>query len=515
MVPELFQPNRLAGTMPYIVHLRNLFNEVKGAIGDAAHSNYDSLNRDNPNITPEQRRYEVRNATGDPGLHGAGGFGREFMSKIVPYGNVAMQEGGRVARALRENPIATPLGFLTHYGSLAAASAFTAMLAGPDAVRHLFDSNTDAQRSSEANFYIPSQPTNPIRLPIQINMRPAYSMMVQMFHDMLSLPSHSDNPDLAGKVMSTFADFFGKHVWQSTMNSTAKGISDATPPIMPAGTSDVSGLLTGKSIEVNPYNAYINANKPVSQMFSIPTSGDAHIPGQSGGTDPITGTSTGEMLQHVISDVFATAGKMFTEGGNQVAIQSKHGGGIEDALHNITQGYGMRARDSIPGLNTLWNTPDAASAHTPLSQRVQASLDVMRPTSTYKADVQYSGFTRKGGPALPVQETQNKVPTDPTMQAMYAVTSKFMTMLDSAKWSPMKELSDIRKEIQSLKNSPLSPETVRVQKNALVEKEQEANVKLMAQVHNLNTALSQIAGVPVDIQKVDFSKPITQFSRKQ
>jgi hypothetical protein len=511
MVPELFQPNRWGGTRPFFVHMKNLFNDVKGAVGDAAHSNFDALNRDNPNITAEQRKYEVRNATGDPSLHGSGRVAN-FMSTKVPFGNVAMQEGARVARAFNEEPLGATLGYLTHYGSLAAASVFTAMMAGPDAVRHLFDSNTDAQRSDSVPFYIPGQPTNPIRLPVQINMRPGVSMMLQMMYDMYGLASHDDNPELAGHVMAMLADFFGKHVTQSTMNATVKGLSDATPPIVPAGLAGANTLFNNRSLEINPYNAYINANKPLSEKFTYPVSGaNAHVPGHSGTVDPITGTATGEVLQQMLGDIFATFGKTILDVGNQTSLQK---GSLSDIIHNLTQGWGMRARDSIPGANTLWNTPDAASAHTPLAQRVQASLDVMRPTASFKSDVSYVGQTRKGGPMLPVPQGQEKVPTDPTMMNMYMVTSKTMTWLTSGKGSPLTEVSDIRKQINSLRNSPLSPETVRVQKNALIEKEQDANIKVMAQIHTLNGTLSQIAGVPVDIQKVDFSKGPEQFIRK-
>lgn len=513
MVPELFQANRWAGTAPFFVHMKNLFNDVKGAIGDAAHSNFDALNRDNPHITEFQRKYEVRNSTGDPSLHGSGGFAN-YMSKGVPFGNVAMQEGARVARSWNEAPFATALGYTAAYGPLMLASVYTAMLAGPEAVQHLFDRSTDAQRSGTIPFYIPSQPTNPIELPVQINMRAGISLGLQMAYDMLGLATHDTNPDLAGHVLGVLSAFFSKHVWQSTVNGVVKGVSDSIPPITPAGASAGNTLLNGRSLEVNAYNAYMNADKPINEKFTYATTGaNAHVPGLAGTLDPVTGTATGEMLQHVISDILATFGVTVLGAANQVSIQSKHDGTLGDVVHNVMQGYGMRARDSVMGANTLWGTPRTESAHTPLSQRVQASLDVMRPTQTYKGDLRYFGFTGAKGELLPVAPDQQKVPSDPTMLAMYSATSKYMNMLEMNPVSPMKEISNIRKEINSLANSPLAPEAVRVQKNALIEREQDANVKLMAQIHNLNGALSSIAGVPVDIQKVDWSKPATQFKR--
>jgi hypothetical protein len=508
-VPELFSANRFGGMAPTFIHLRNLFKEVTAAVGEAGHSNVDALNRDNPNMTGVQRRYEVRNITGDPALKGAASGTTTYMTKVVPFGNIAMQEGARVGRSFNEGATSHVMARVFHYGSLAAASALSAMLAGPDAVRHLFDSNTDEQRTANANLYTPGQPTNPIRVPIQINMRPGYSLMVQMMYDAFGMSSHSENPELASRAIDVLTDYFGHHVWQSTLNSELKGLSDSLPPIMPVGASAVNTGLDKKTLEVNLYNAVMNHNK--ESPFTFPISGEgSHVPGQTGMVDPITGSASGEVFMHMLSDVFASYGMTLISGAKQLSMQDHLG----DAVNNFVTDYGMRLRDSVPGANTLWMTPGKSSMHTPLVQRVQESLDVMRPTLGFKSDVSYVGTTRKGGPQLPVAPTQNKVPTDPTMMTMYAVTSKFMTLLESAKWSPLKEASDIRKQLLSLNNSPLNPEIVRMQSNELVQKEQEANSKILIQIHNLNNALTKIAGVSVDIRNVDFSKPVTQFKQR-
>lgn len=512
MVPELFMTNQLGGIGPTFVHLRNLFNDVRGAISESAHTNIFALNRDNPNITPEKLRHEVRAITGDPAVHGASRLANTY-SRSVPFGNVAIQEGARVARSLNEEPVGTMLGYMFHYGSLAAATAYTASLAGPDAVRHLFDSLTDHERSSEANLYVPGQPTNPIHVPIQINMRAPFALMVQMFHDYLSMPSHVDDPNIADTVQNAFHDFFSKHVWQSTLNADVKGQSDAIPPIMPSGANAAITTLSGHSVEPTAYNAYMHADQPIPKMVGYDVTGlnNARTPGLSpGAVDPVTGTVNGGIMQHVFSDIFATAGLAMTQALKEGAHVYKGEQSLGDAIGNMMQSSKMRVIESIPGASLLWNQEGKEAVQTPLQQRVEHTLDVMRPTASFMSDAKNLGYTRKGGPELPVKP-QGIVPTDPTMLELYATTGKYMQLLETNPKSPLKEVTDIRKELSSLNNAAMSPEGLRSLRNGYIEQMQKKYEDVMVVIHELNGELSTIVGRPVDVRSIQWSKGPEQF----
>lgn len=513
MVPELFRANSYGGALPTYVRLRNLFDEMRAAVGDAAHSNVASLNRGNPNFTPAQLKYEIRSLTGDPATHGAGSLAQTY-SKTVPFGNVAIQEVARVAQSMKNEPVATTLAWITHYGTLALASVYTAMLAGPEAVQHLFDMTTDHKHANEIGMYVPGHPTNPINLPVQIEMRAPIALAKQMLYDFLSLSSHADNPDWAGRVMDTMHDYFQHHVWQSTVDGTVAGVSTGIPPVMPSGFGPAITALTGQTADPNVFDAWMHRDKPISKMFSYDITGqnNARTPGQAAGkVDPVTGTVSGGVVQHILSDVFAVFGMAAYNAYQTTQNVMDHGGSLGDVLHNITQDYGMRVADSVPGGNLLWGIPDKLTSNTPLQQVVEQRMDAIRPMVSWKSDLKNVGYTRAKGQEL-LEKGDPNTPSDPTLLGMYAIAGKYAEMLESNPRSPLKDVQDIRKQLASLERSPLEPAKLRVLKNQLIEQMQDKYVVARGLLHDLDGQLSEIAGVPVDVRKVKWKEGMEQFA---
>jgi hypothetical protein len=511
MVPELYRMNEMAGAAPTYVRLRSLFDEMRSIIGEAAHANFFELNRDNPNITKHQLNYETRHITGDPGTRGAGAFARTYGA-AVPFGNVAMQEVGRVMRAMHEEPIGTTLGFLTHYGTLAAASVFTAMLAGPQAIQHLFDNTTDPQRSNAIRLYTPGQPENPIELPVQIMMRAPVNLLLQLLYDGFNMSKHGDDPNIAMQAQHTLADFFSHHIWQSTVNGMIAGLSSGIPPVMPVGASPALTALTGKSVQPDLYEGYMHADKPLTQMFSYDITGaNQRLPGQVGKVDPVTGTGNGIVFQHVLSDLMGVGGIAFYNLFKEITNATSHGDGLGHALSNVFEDYKMRMRDDVPGGNTLWNGEQKLPRATPLQQRTEQALDAMRPTTSWKGDIQNQGLTRKFGQPL-IAPIDPNVPADPTMRQMYATVGKYMTMLDTKPGSPLKQLSDARKQIDALGRTDLSPQMQRSMKNEYEREIQDRYANTLAIIHQMESKLSDIVGgASVDVRHIDWKKGVDQF----
>lgn len=513
LVPELFRMNDWGGAAPTVVKLRNLFDDMRGAIGDAAHANLYALNKDRAGITREALRNEVRQVTGDPGTRGANPAVRAYGS-AVPYGNIALQELSTVARRFSGDPLGTTTRFLTHYGGLAAAAVFTAMLAGPDAIQHLFDSTNDQERSKSFRFYVPGQPTTPIELPVMIMMRPAMNLMTQLMYDAFGLANHAQDGDTASKVEKFFAEFFDHHIMQSTVQGTLAGISGGLPPIVPAGFNAAAGALTGKTVDPTLYNAVTNYGKPVTSMFSRDVTGaNTNMPGEHGKVDPVTGSADGEWMQVVLSDILGVGGHVIWDTLKQYANAQSHNLPLSHVLDNFAAGYGQRVRDDVPGANLVWGSNIKQTGFTPLQQRVDDALDKMRTTTTWKGDLTQFGMTRKGGLPLPEPGSQ-QVPSDPTMRQMYVTTSIYMGILGNKPESPLKQISDLRKQMNSLERSPLSPDTVRGLKNDYIKQINDKYVQVQGVIHMLNTTLSQQAGAPVDIRRVNWSKGPEQFSAR-
>jgi hypothetical protein len=500
--------------MPTVVKLRNLFDEMRTVINDAGHNNYFALNKDNPRFTPAQIRAEVRNVTGNPETHGSEASARG-LSAAIPFHNIARQELAAVVSRFSTDPLGVTMRFMTHYGVLAAASVYTAMLAGPDAIKHLFDSTNDQERSKEFRFYVPGYPTTPITVPVMIEMRPAMNFMTQLLYDGFGLMNHERDGDLASRAQQFFSELFSKHVWKSTAYGTLAGVSGGLPPLMPAGGNAVMGPLTGHTADPTLYNTVVNWGKPIAQMFSRDVSGGrTSMPGAPHKVDPVTGSANGEILEHFFSDVLGVGGHVIYDTWRQYANAVSHNLPLSNVLDNFKAGYAQRLSDDLPGANLVWGNNIRQSAFTPLQQRVDDALDKMRPTLSYKSDLNSYGLTRsKFGLELPEAGSQ-QVPQDETMQDMYVTTAQTMAQLQKGHDSPLSTISDIRKQMNSLDRSPLSPDTVRGLRNDYIKQLNEQYEQVQAVIHDLNTDLSTMAGAPVDIRHINWSKGPEQFSAR-
>lgn len=505
-MPETFQVNSMRGKVQY-VHMKALFDEMRSIVGEAPRSQYYQLNRDNPVLSPRQLIAETRGITGDPSIHGKGAI-TKVASASVPFYNVSVQGLARVARAYNEAPFAFTVRAFAHIAPLVFGSLYTAMIAGPAAIRHLFDETTNEQRSKEFQFYNPAgDPTKPLKLPIPAELRIMVAPMLQAGYDLLQLVQHEHNPDIAQAVMDVMSGFFSKHVWQSTKDSMVSGISDAMPPVNTMANIPVSAV-TGKSVDVTVNNAYKNWGK--TDMFARDINGNQRLPGQDTNTDSVTGSTWGAVIESLMHDVLGVGGAALHDFYRD-ATHPK--GGADVAMHNFIDAWQMRAANTIPGTNQLWNVEDRQARATPMFNRVQKSLEVMRQTATYKADEKYIGMTRKGGQELMEQDTlKAKVPQDPVMKQMYELTGAFMNVFNTNPRSPIKELNDLRAQVTSLRNSPLPPSQVLKMRNGLERQIQMKLDNVQDVIHQLNTQLTRAAGRPIRVDHIDWNKGPEQFN---
>jgi hypothetical protein len=180
-------------------------------------------------------------------------------------------------------------------------------------------------------------------------------------------------------------------------------------------------------------------------------------------------------------------------------------------FNNFASSVGQHVRDGVPGANWVWGSSVKQSRFTPLQERVNDALDNMRVTGTWKSDMTSYGYTRRGGLAIP-EPAPSQLPQNPLMQQMYITTSIYTKMLTTDPGAPMKDVADIRKQMESLKRSPMSPSELRDAENGYIKQIEQHYEQAQATIRMLNSSLSGIAGVPVDIRHVNWTKGPEQFS---
>lgn len=509
LAPELFRAQGiLGGVTPKLVRMRNLYNELADVVNEAAQTHFYSTNKGK--VPQEVLNHETRNFIGDPGQHGSNAWVK-VGTQSIPYGNMIIQDVARIGRAFAEQPLASAYKSLSTLGTLALASNYSALLAGPQHVDHLTNQLTDDQHASRVIFYSPNLPPESapyIELPQ--NIRVMYPIILQAMHDALNTQGSQNDPDFLSHTMDWLHSYFSRHVTEDTAHATLAGasstISPSLPPIAGAAFNSV-----GLNVQPSIYNQAMPGETAV-----MPMSGDSGAPGHAKGTDPLTGTVVGNHITHTVASMLGTAGSSILQAYGSLQAGVKRGKDAGEILSTIGSQELDRLKDTVPFLRGIvFNNQSTVSMRTPLEARVDEAQRLLQPLRTYKSDAKYGpqgdfpGMTRAKGPVMDqMPEGDNNIPKDPTMAAAYYSYGAYASYIDKKLYP---QITDIRKQINNLASDPGTPDEIKTKKNTYQKQLRPLYEQLAGVINDADAQASQILGRKVNIKGIDWHKGMDQF----
>jgi hypothetical protein len=161
-----------------------------------------------------------------------------------------------------------------------------------------------------------------------------------------------------------------------------------------------------------------------------------------------------------------------------------------------------------PWGNSIWQAHLPMTSRGAIDDRVDRAVNNIRATANALSDARLQGMTRPHGVEVPVTNN-SPVPTDPTMQSMYMMTSRFNQIMNQRF---MPQIADIYKQLQVLKDTPMMADEKQRISNELEMKLTTQHQILWQQIQHLNDDLSKIAGGRVDVSKpINWTKGVDQF----
>jgi hypothetical protein len=520
-VPELYMSYGALGSVtPKFVRLNNMFKEILNAVGESTHTFYFGLNRTNPELVRKfgyegaqrMNAFNTRQLGGDVGQHGANELINNY-AQMSKYTNVMVQDWANLTDAMAQRPFQTALNMATTVGIPVLASIYTAMLAGPAAIDHLFNEISNDQRSAQIRFYVPGQaPENSPTIPISQTDRFAIVPLLQFFADAANLQTHDPNDSYYQWFKSGLEDLFAKHITEASVQGAKKGLESATE----IPTPDALNLAvspSGQRPVINPLEM-VTSGKPLFDTMHQPLPGaQPQLPGVANDRDPNAGTVTGSTFWNVISAGLGAAGSAVHQSFQAASQNYKLHHDAAEAMSALGETIAERLKGSVPpARGLLWNATEQLSTNSPIAESVRKATDALKPLIPFKSDMHNQGYTRAHGMETePTPGEQQKLPQDPTMLSAYMVAGKLGSKLMNDKHSAVKEAADYQKLIGGLANSGKPQTEIVALHNQYVRERNMSLQRVADQIADINTAVSGVIGKQVDVRKIDWTKGVEQF----
>ncbi len=459
---------------------------------------------------------EVRQLLGDPAMRGSGL--RDFRDvpaytvkgavgyvlDATPYGNIGVQAIARFMRAYKDNPLGTT-------GALAMTLGPVVILP----ILHAYNLDKERMARGEPPVYIP------------------YELMRQHYHASRIIKVHIDGapPEDGPEIRND--PFMGIFVaplrWLTLgmLGVTGNPLFETGMP--PDATAQAMEDYVGERFRASVTNAAINAT-PISQLPPLFGAGMAAMGVEAPNLENIVGRGGARMIQErglagydeatlqgssmskwveamfgaFFPGVAATGGAMLTAG--EQAERRSPGTGVGAALGELAG----RSRDRLGELNgVVWERQARRHSTTdPVTDMVNArEAAFARVEANYRA-VDNPGTIGSGDYRQMAEGGGVQGVSDPRMVDLLSVIHKA--------WSRLKpqtgERTLAREQLLDVKQKGI-PDFIerRRQENAAADRVREVNHRLLAQYHRLEHELSIYSGYRIRLDRLDPSKPITQF----
>jgi hypothetical protein len=509
--PNLFH-NKLKGSY---LNFQGLVHDVNNVIGDAPISHYYRLNKqfNLGGRSSQELAHAVRTVVGDPGIGGASKVTRGITA-AVPYSNVSMQGIDAIGRALHQAPVGTTAAMTSAVLIPALASLYTAMRAGPEAVKHLQEEVSTRQRESNVYLYHGDDQDHPekatsISLPQE--MRMPYALMLEMTANGLGAFQHREGEPMHERIFHSLQDVFSHRVSHTTLTALTHAAQDTVGFSLPGPVNAAANVIGGVQLEPNLdtlVNNIVDGKPPFSGMSrAIGKKGSS--PGQD-----LSSTFTdndSSVFKSVLGNIGGVAAKSwdFVDAGRR---DYKERGDLGHAIGTVAEQWSQGFHDQTTFANRIWGNAAKLSTAGPLEENVNRTLAVLRPLAGAATAMSAQGLTRPKGVQIDTGDT-SRVPEgvdgDIRMRRMYLVAARVGQQIES-KFVP--RITDMRKYIEDAGKkgdyyADDQREVVNNHTRALHREYEQVNQRLRM----LNVGLSQIAGRPVDVRNIDWSKGMDQF----
>lgn len=499
LAPKAYFGGDWMGAKPFIINLRNAVGDFMGSINDAELNYVARLNRDNPGISPEALTYNVRNLYGNPARKGSGtgvlGKPVSWLSSVNPYTNVALQELSSTLGAIGRNPIRTSLTMATGLGSLALLSILTHMRSAAH-MDFLQNGLSLQQREANVTLALSDDPNSPTEIPLPRSLRAPYAFMLDVMSKAVNTIAARHDPDVFNGVWEGLKNFLGGHITTSDALAMRHGLIDAgdvfnAPPLF--------GHVDWNAVAQNGIS-----NIPSAFHSTWENQNVKQLPGQS--ADTALDSTTGQVVMRVLQNVFGSVAHVL-DVPNEMERYHKQGNSLWDSMGMGIHDWVQTAKQSNPSLNFLWEVPLRQSVVPPIAEQMEPTLFALRHLPSLPNPAK-TGFTSGNATRLPVPiGSEAPVSSDIRMHQMLLSAHGYGSRIDQQ----MIDINNLKAQIGAVQKEGRDPQERSQWMNQQTRVMADRYKMVQALSADMNVTLSKMAGKPVKVQDIDWSKDSSQF----
>jgi hypothetical protein len=505
------------GMVTSYINLRSLIRDIHGAILDAPNTHLFDVNRANPALASARTggkmnytrlAHAAQSLIGDPATRGGGVWAQKLASS-VPFLNIGVQSTAATLRSFRDHPVAWSAAAITPLIGASLAQNLSAIVSGPQHIAHLDQHLSNQQRESNVIMYH-GPGTNPDQH-TEVSLPQPIRWLWPVVNDLVSSGiagwRHTNDPDTLSHIAGALSEMFSHHVSTRVAQQVALGASELAPISFPPGVTAMMGLGGGTDVgRVVPQ--FVERYQEGRPLFGTSTPGQPpKIPGQEGGPGEMSRSYSNAlttMIKGITGLVGDTAIKM-TQGWRDRMRETND---VDWAMQGLTSDWKQTAAEQNRWGNSIWSAHLPVSRNGPIDEATSSAIRNIQATAGALQNERNLGLTRAKG--LPVLTSgQSPVPPDPQMQPLYFTVSKFAQVMNT-KFMP--GINDIYKQLEVLKNSPMTADEKTRIANQLDYQLTAKKQVLMGYIEKLNDQLSRMAGGRVDMTKgINWNRGVNQF----
>lgn len=491
------------------------FSQAGGLIGDILHAVSSapaaSLYAMNKNQAAWKTNKLVREFSGDPSKSGAfsSPVGKVVgnVAAATPWGNIFLQANMRLAKAFKDNPVATTTGIFNAVAVPAMLGTMNNASLGPEYSDYQYNVRTPDRQAGYIYVGIPGLPPEQgLEIPVDPLMRPfkhISELLTGAYFGLLDGSLFKPENEGARQALESAV---GKRQLGFGEGSVPSSLIQQTimPPVPPA-------IGAGAALMGVKMRSYADQNP-------IPQPRDRGFT-EAGGRNPhrsFLGVQEYPQTEEVISALGADAGRAIYNllmNGGQLVEEGKG----QDLLKRSSQTISQRVGDSAKyASGPLFETFQAISPSTEAAgQAVKSKIEAIK-----KLNQAYNDLTDKGAPIGNMvgstkrgyQQGLGQGPvqaSDPAMMQLAETLSRVYPQLSKEYEGANKDLYNLRSKAAS--DSSLSPQMKRAVMNGYSETIIENNRKLLQRIELIENNLSRQFGVRIKLDNINLNRGLDQF----
>lgn len=512
LVPRAFMPSSPSGRIKaFWLNIQRPLDEAFAEMSDAAHQFYYRTNRAR-GMSPMENAEITRNLVGNPAKQGASAVARG-VNEWTPYLNVSTQGLARRVQAFKESPVGTTAAWFGGPGlTLAALSMLTSMRNDRTAA-HLNNEVSLQGKAANVHIYTNDDPDQRLEISLPQEERSMYAVQLGLLHTGLDLFNTYHDKYAREGVYSFLKDLLSEHVSNEVQENILYGASDALSLISPPPIVEMA--LNAGDMSLRPDLAHtVHALQDDGGLsfgaFLKPNVPDHPLPNQAEGDNHLF-NEDGKKWSTILNSLLGGASYVYDMARNGASYMSGDRHSFMDSMGQVGKDFVQRVMDKNPMVNTLIWDNNIKLARPPIVEMTERRLDVMKQATQGAKSAEKMEGTTGGSHPLPVSTfgDQKRVPTDPTMRAMFFAVAAESSHIESRH---MTEINQMKKQIANEANQFVNPQERRVWENKMYRIIADKYRVIADRLEDLDANLSGMAGdVPVRAEKIDWTKGPEQF----